>query len=113
VGDLSTRRDFCDVRDVVRAYRLLAQYGLTGEAYNVASGRDVGVREVAEYLVEQIAPGVTLETDPALLRPIDLPVFRGDFHKLHVATGWEPSIALHRTLNDVISDIESRDSRVG
>src|ERR1700722_19049353 len=58
VGDLSTRRDFCDVRDVVRAYRLLAQYGLTGEAYNVASGRDVLLSDLCAQLVQRIAPEI-------------------------------------------------------
>lgn len=108
VGDLSTRRDFCDVRDVVRAYRLLAQYGLTGEAYNVASGRDVLLSELAAQLVERIAPEITTVVDPALLRPVEIPVFRGSYEKLHHATGWSPEISLDQTLNDVIADLESR-----
>ena len=108
VGDLSTRRDFCDVRDVVRAYRLLAQYGLTGEAYNVASGRDVLLSDLAAQLVERIAPEITTVVDPALLRPVEIPVFRGSYEKLHHATGWSPEISLDQTLNDVITDLESR-----
>ncbi len=108
VGDLSTRRDFCDVRDVVRAYRLLAQYGLTGEAYNVASGRDVLLSDLAAQLVERIAPEITTVVDPALLRPVEIPVFRGSYEKLHHATGWSPEISLDQTLNDVIADLESR-----
>ncbi len=108
VGDLSTRRDFCDVRDVVRAYRLLAQYGLTGEAYNVASGRDVLLSDLCAQLVQRIAPEITTVIDPALLRPVEIPVFRGSYEKLQHATGWSPQIPLDQTLNDVITDLESR-----
>jgi GDP-4-dehydro-6-deoxy-D-mannose reductase len=108
VGDLSTRRDFCDVRDVVRAYRLLAQYGLTGEAYNVASGRDVLLSDLCAQLVQRIAPEIATVVDAALLRPVEIPVFRGSYEKLHHATGWSPQIALDQTLNDVITDLESR-----
>ena len=108
VGDLSTRRDFCDVRDVVRAYRLLAQYGLTGEAYNVASGHDVLLSDLCAQLVQRIAPEIATVVDAALLRPVEIPVFRGSYEKLHHATGWSPQIALDQTLNDVITDLESR-----
>jgi GDP-4-dehydro-6-deoxy-D-mannose reductase len=108
VGDLSTRRDFSDVRDVVRAYRLLAQYGLTGEAYNVASGRDVFLSDLAAQLIQRIAPEITMVVDPSLLRPVEIPVFRGSYEKLHDATGWSPQISLDQTLNDVIDDLESR-----
>jgi GDP-4-dehydro-6-deoxy-D-mannose reductase len=108
VGDLSTRRDFCDVRDVVRAHRLLAQYGLTGEVYNVASGRDVRLSDLCAELIQRIAPEITTLVDPDLLRPVEIPVFRGNYDKLHAATGWSPQISLDQTLNDVINDLESR-----
>lgn len=108
VGDLSTRRDFSDVRDVVRAYRLLVEGGVSGEVYNVASGRDVSLRDVATRLVQRIAPNVRLVVDPELLRPNDVPVFRGSFDKLHEATGWTPSIDLDTSLDDVVADLLSR-----
>ncbi len=91
------------MRDVVRAYRLLAELGVPGEVYNVASGHDVALRDIAERLVKQIAPDVTLAVDPELLRPNEVPVFRGSFDKLHEATGWSPQITLHQTLEDVVS----------
>jgi GDP-4-dehydro-6-deoxy-D-mannose reductase len=108
VGDLSTRRDFSDVRDVVRAYRLLAEFGLSGEVYNIASGHDVALSDIATQLVSQLAPGVALVVDASLLRPVDIPVSRGSYDKLHEATGWSPQISLHQTLEDVVSDLVAR-----
>lgn len=108
VGDLSTRRDFSDVRDVVRAYRLLATLGASGEVYNVASGHDVAIADLAQWLVERIAPAVRLLESEALLRPVELPVSRGSFAKLQRATGWEPRITLATSLEDVVVDLEVR-----
>jgi GDP-4-dehydro-6-deoxy-D-mannose reductase len=105
VGDLSTRRDFSDVRDVVRAYRLLARLGVSGEVYNVASGHDVALADIANQLVAQLAPGVQLVVDPSLLRPVEVPVSRGSYDKLHQATGWAPLIPLHVTLDEVVDDL--------
>jgi GDP-4-dehydro-6-deoxy-D-mannose reductase len=108
VGDLSVRRDFSDVRDVVRAYRRLVEHGTSCEIYNVASGIDVALADIAQDLVSRIAPGVRLAPDPSLLRPVEVPVMRGSFAKIHDVTGWEPSIPLATSLNDVISDLRSR-----
>ena len=108
VGDLSTRRDFSDVRDVVRAYRLLAKHALDGETYNIASGHDVALADVAAMLVDELAPDVTLVPDETLFRPVEIPVMRGSFEKLHETTGWEPSITLDQSLRDVIDDMRMR-----
>jgi GDP-4-dehydro-6-deoxy-D-mannose reductase len=108
VGDLSARRDFSDVRDVVRAYRLLAKHALDGETYNIASGHDAGLADVAAMLVEELAPDVRLVPDDALFRPVEIPVMRGSFEKLHEATGWEPSITLDQSLRDVVADLRVR-----
>ena len=108
VGDLSARRDFSDVRDVVRAYRLLAKHGLDAETYNIASGRDVALDEVASMLVDELAPGVRLVPDETLFRPVEIPVMRGSFEKLHEATGWEPRITLDQSLRDVVADLRTR-----
>lgn len=110
VGNLSAQRDFSDVRDVVRAYRLLIQYGVSGEIYNVASGFAVALSEVAQELVDLVCPGVRLVPDESLLRPVEVPVLRGDATKLHDATGWEPVIALATSLRDVIEDLSSRET---
>ncbi len=103
VGTLTTRRDFTDVRDVVAAYRLLVTGGTPGTVYNVCSGRDVAMAEVAEQLLALAGADLELETDPGLVRPVDVPVLRGDAGRLHGATGWEPRIPLATTLADVLS----------
>lgn len=108
VGDLSARRDHTDVRDVVRAYRLLAVDGEPGEAYNVCSGHDVAVQEVADLLLSRARVGLRLEVDPSLLRPVDVPVLRGSHAKLTSATGWEPEIPLEATLTDLLDDWRAR-----
>ncbi len=108
VCDLSTRRDFSDVRDVVRAYRLLGEWGRPGEAYNVASGHDVALSDVADELRQRINPNLELLVDPELLRPVEVPVSRGSFAKLHEATGWEPTITLSQSLDDVIAAQRAR-----
>ncbi|HUC37253.1 MAG TPA: GDP-mannose 4,6-dehydratase [Acidimicrobiales bacterium] len=102
VGNLGARRDLTDVRDVVRAYRLLAETGVAGEVYNVCTGRDVSIEEVAHRLLELADVELQLVVDPALARPVDVPVLRGDPGKLHAATGWLPKIGLDETLRDVL-----------
>jgi GDP-4-dehydro-6-deoxy-D-mannose reductase len=103
VGNLSARRDFTDVRDVVRAYRLLVESGTPGEVYNVCSGRDVSIEEIAKSLLALADAPLALETDPSLVRAVEVPVLRGDPGKLEDATGWKPEIPLEQTLSDVMS----------
>ena len=103
VGTLSARRDYTDVRDVVRAYRSLAERGTPGAVYNVCSGHDVAVADVAQRLCELAGADLELVTDPALVRPVDLPVLRGDCSRLAADTGWRPEIPLERTLLDVLA----------
>lgn len=102
VGNLRTRRDFTDVRDVVRAYRLLAVRGAGGEAYNVCRGVSLGVRELAEGLIARASHPMRLAADGELLRPVDVVEVRGDPTKLHDATGWRPELPLEQTLDDLL-----------
>ncbi|MEI6454126.1 MAG: GDP-mannose 4,6-dehydratase [Actinomycetes bacterium] len=102
VGNLSARRDFTDVRDVVRAYRLLVTSGTPGEIYNIASGVDVGIDEIVELLLAEVGASLGTEVDPELLRPIDIPILRGDIAKLASATGWSPEIPLAQTVSDIV-----------
>src|SRR5437764_4351822 len=92
VGNLSARRDFTDVRDVTRAYRLLAERGEPGEAYNVCSGHDVSIQELADRLLAMAHQPMELKHDPDLERPVDVPVLRGDATRVRDATGWTPEI---------------------
>ncbi|MDH4143769.1 MAG: GDP-mannose 4,6-dehydratase [Acidimicrobiia bacterium] len=108
VGDLSARRDFTDVRDVVGAYRLLATAGVPGEVYNVCSGRDVSVRELAELLLADAELPMELQADEALLRPVEIPVLRGSYERLHARTGWRPVIPIERTVADLLADARRR-----
>ncbi len=102
VGILEARRDFTDVRDVVRAYRSLMTSGRAGEVYNVCSGTDRSVREVTDILVNLSTADITLETDPALVRPVDLRVLRGDNTKISGCTDWSPTIPIEQTLEDLL-----------
>lgn len=102
VGTLDARRDFTDVRDVVRAYRSLMTSGRAGEVYNVCSGTDRSVREVTDILVNLSTADITLETDPALVRPVDLRVLRGDNTKISGCTDWSPTIPIEQTLEDLL-----------
>jgi GDP-4-dehydro-6-deoxy-D-mannose reductase len=108
VGSLEPRRDFTDVRDVVRAYRLLALHGEAGEAYNVCTGTDVSIGDILDHLLVMARVPLRAVVDPDLVRPVDLPVLRGDASKLRATTGWQPEIALERTLADVLDDWRAR-----
>jgi GDP-4-dehydro-6-deoxy-D-mannose reductase len=108
VGRLDARRDFTDVRDVVQAYRLLALHGKSGEAYNICRGADVTIEEVARLLLARAHDPLTLVPDPALQRPADIPVLRGDPTRLVDATGWRPAIPLEQTLADMLDDWRRR-----
>ena len=108
VGNLTARRDITDVRDVVRAYRLLVEHGEPGEVYNVCTGRDLAIKTLADLLVGLAQRPIALVADPTLLRPVDLPVLRGDPSKLRAATGWAPAITIEQTVADVLDDMRTR-----
>ena len=102
VGNLAAERDFTDVRDVVRAYWLLAQCGAVGEAYNVGSGVARPIRWLLEELVAMAKVPVTVEPDPARLRPSDIPRSVCDNSKLVRACHWQPQIDLRTSLRDML-----------
>lgn len=107
-GDLSPERDFTDVRDVVRAYRLIATNGRNGSTYNVCTGKAVAMSSILDDLISAAMVPISTEPDPELVRPVDLPVLRGSFDTLREDTGWEPSIELNETLVDVLADARQR-----
>lgn len=100
VGNLTTQRDFLDVRDVARAYADLALHGDDGEIYNVCSGTPTKIADVLRTLVTIARVGVEIREDPKLMRPADVPLAYGDASKLKAATGWAPSYPLARSLRD-------------
>ncbi len=102
VGNLSARRDFTDVRDVVRAYRMLVERGNPGDTYNVCSGQDRSVQEIADQLIDSAAFPMSLVTDESLLRPVDLKLLRGDNTKIRTNIGWSPKIPITTTLKDLL-----------
>lgn len=108
VGNLSARRDMTDVRDVVRAYRLLIERGDPGDVYNVCTGTDIAIQVLADRLVAMADRPIELTPDPSLLRPVDLPVLRGDAGKLRARTGWSPSLTVDQTLADLLADMRTR-----
>jgi len=105
VGDLSVRRDFLDVRDVVRAYRVIFEAGEPGEVYNVASGRPRSLRELVDTLIEVSGRTVEVVPESARMRAIDIPLLAGSAEKLH-ALGWAPAVPIERTLRDLYASVE-------
>jgi GDP-4-dehydro-6-deoxy-D-mannose reductase len=108
VGNLDSVRDFCDVRDVVRAYWALFERGRAGEVYNVCSGRAVRIRAVLERLESLARVPVGDAPDPRLMRPADIPALVGDPSRLRAATGWQARIPLERTLAELLDDWRGR-----
>jgi GDP-4-dehydro-6-deoxy-D-mannose reductase len=108
VGNLEAERDLTDVRDVVRAYLLLAQQGISGEVYNVGSGEAHAIHEVLDLLLEHSQVPIRVETDPARMRPSDVPRVICDAGKLASLTGWAPTIPFTRTIADVLDDWRAR-----
>ncbi len=102
VGNLESRRDFTDVRDVVRGYWLATERCEAGEVYNICSGKAYFIQEVLDRLIELSGVQVKVETDPSRLRPSDVPVLLGDCTKFKKATGWEPEIPYDKTLADML-----------
>jgi GDP-4-dehydro-6-deoxy-D-mannose reductase len=104
VGNLDARRDFCDVRDVVSAYQILAEKGTPGEGYLICSGQAVSIHYLLNALIE--AAGITVEVvyDPQRMRPSDTPILYGSHAKLSSDTGWKPQIHLRQSLNDAYQD---------
>jgi GDP-4-dehydro-6-deoxy-D-mannose reductase len=103
VGNLSVIRDFLDVRDVVRAYRLLAEEGGIGEIYNVCSGEGLHLKKALEKLIDIISIDVKVEQDPDRMRPADVPVLLGDNRKLTRETSWKRTIYNDRMLEDLVN----------
>lgn len=104
VGNLSAKRDFTDVRDVVRAYVLLLEKGRVGETYNVGSGHAIAIEELLHRILKLSPLSISIETDPEKLRPVDIPIIEADTRKLVGDTGWHPRYPLEETLRWTLDD---------
>lgn len=102
VGNLSAERDFTDVRDVVRAYRFILEKGLTGEIYNVGSGKAISIKSVLDKLIKNCNIKVNVEIDSSKLRPIDTPKIECNNNKLKNETGWDLVYSIDKSLKDII-----------
>lgn len=101
-GNLSPQRDLTDVRDVVAAYVLLMERGETGEAYNIATGVVHAMQEIVDRLVALARVRLEVRQRADLVRARDTSAVRGDYSKLHRATGWQPRIPLEQSLADTL-----------
>jgi GDP-4-dehydro-6-deoxy-D-mannose reductase len=102
VGNLEAKRDFTDVRDMVRGYWLALEKGESGEVYNLCRGQAWSIREVLDLLLGMTKQKIEVKQDPARLRPSDVPILLGDNSKFVKATGWTLTIPFEQTLRDML-----------
>lgn len=102
VGNLEARRDFTDVRDMVRGYVAALEKGTPGEVYNICRGESHSIRQVLDLLLEMARLDVRVDPDPERMRPSDVPVLEGSAARFQAATGWQPRIAFEQTLRDLL-----------
>jgi GDP-4-dehydro-6-deoxy-D-mannose reductase len=103
VGNLESRRDLTDVRDTVRAYRLIVRRGSPRRPYNVCAGRAYRIGDLLDILVNLSKARVRLEADPARMRPSDTSIVLGDRTRVGAEAGWVPTIPIERTLADLLA----------
>jgi GDP-4-dehydro-6-deoxy-D-mannose reductase len=103
VGNLDARRDIHDVRDTVRAYKLILDHGADGRAYNVCSGRAIQIGELLDKLLAHARVPITVRVDPARYRLNDVPLLLGDPTRLTTELGWLPEISLDQTIEDLLA----------
>ncbi len=102
VGNLEARRDFTDVRDVVRGYWLALEKGIPGEVYHISRGETNTIQAVLDILTNLARVKVKVKQDPARMRPSDVPVLLGDSSKFRQQTGWSPQYSLETTMSDLL-----------
>jgi len=104
VGNMEVKRDYSDVRDVVRAYALLMEKGRLGEIYNVCSGKAVSLGEILDFLLSLTSKSIRVKKDSQKMRKADIPMLVGDNQKIREETGWMPEITLEESLRDLLHD---------
>jgi GDP-4-dehydro-6-deoxy-D-mannose reductase len=104
VGNLATRRTIVDVRDLCRGMILLLDHGKSGEAYNLGGSMSYPMSDILSRVLRcATRGGIVAEVDSKLLRPTDEPIIWADCGKLKLATGWEPTISLDQTIEDMLA----------
>lgn len=109
VGNLSAKRDFTDVRDVVAAYAMIIEKGKTGETYNVGSGKAIAIDEILNRILSFTKEEIKVIIEKEKFRPVDVPIIEADITKLVTDTGWEQKIPLDRTLQETLDYWRSRE----
>ena len=102
VGNLTAKRDFTDVRDMMRAYYLALERGEAGEVYNIGSGHPVSIQWALDILLEQSRVAIRVEQDPTRLRPSDTPILYCNAEKFRAQTGWQATFPLEQSLRDIL-----------
>jgi len=102
VGNLSAKRDFTDVRDIVNAYSIIAKSGQSGETYNIGSGKAVSIQDILNLILNLSTVNIKVVEDNKKLRPSDIPIAEADVQKI-TSLGWKPSIDINQSLNDIIN----------
>jgi GDP-4-dehydro-6-deoxy-D-mannose reductase len=108
-GNLEAKRDFTDVRDMVKGYWLALEKGTPGEVYNICSGKAYEMREVLDLLLGFTDMKVEIQQDPQRMRPSDVPRLLGDSSKFRAVTGWKPEIPFETTLRDIMEYWRAQD----
>ena len=103
VGNLSARRDFTDVRDVVRAYRLLGEKGISGRTYNVGRGKAVEIQYILNTALGFSSADIEVKQDPARMRASDIPVIEPNVSRIYEDTGWKAEISMEKTIEDTLN----------
>lgn len=103
VGNLNVRRDFLDVRDVVKAYSQIIQLGKAGETYNVGYGHAISIQEMLNIILSYSNQSIRIEVDPAKVRPVDVPIIEANTDKLYQLTGWKPQIPFTQTVEETLN----------
>lgn len=103
VGNLSAMRDFTDVRDIVRGYRLLGEKGRKGEIYNIGRGKAVSIQYILDTALKLSDFPITIEKDPNRMRASDIPIIEPDVSKIRCDTGWQAEITVEQTIEDTLN----------
>ena len=99
---MSAKRDYTDVRDIVRGYRLLIEKGVDGETYNLCSGESYSGQSILKRMLSLVNVEFKIIKDPTKYRSVDYEDIYGSFNKINKATGWKPIFSLNSSIRDIM-----------